>query len=399
MFVYIMNINFLNFNQISRIDSDAPIIDDIQIIQPNNPNEYYIKVFPYDIILTNLYLDPYIQPDIDYSKPLANPNTKRNFVLNVSTNHSLYKYKNDGVNLDDNKIYFPRFYISSLYKENDQYKENDEEKFINDLNTINNNEKELILANKNRLYPELYYIGNLLAKNGNVYRFSIMEKYDMTLKEYIESYDPLNDMTVDLTHLLNTLVDKMNILYYDINLDNCFVKILDDEIILKLGNLKPEKKLYIPNNENIKGATRFFYLIIFAYFLYKNNKNFLYKIIKSKYGEYDSKIELWKDIYCDPNYYYGKTIINIFYNSQEQNYNFDQSNYDGRRIIINDAFDKLFPMVTSYGAISALSGSKARSDSFGSLLVNLEMAQYDISRKGGKRKHFKKKYSRKRIKH
>ena len=59
-------------------------------------------------------------------------------------------------------------------------------------------------ANKNRLYPELYYIGNLLAKNGNVYRFSIMEKYDMTLKEYIESYDPVNDMTVDLTHLLNT---------------------------------------------------------------------------------------------------------------------------------------------------------------------------------------------------
>ena len=437
MFVYIMNINFLDLDKISRIKSNNPIIDDIQIDYSKNQ----VKIFPYDMILTKLFLDPYRELDINYSKPLANPST--NFVLNVSTNHSLYQYTNEGINLGNNQIYFPLFYISSLYKENDQYKEYDQEKFINDLNNIKNNEEELIRANRNKLYPKLYYIGNLLAKNGNVYRFSITEKYDMTLEEYLDKqFDNNNNldinmtaeldrnMSIGLTHLLNTLVHEMHIIYYNINLDNCFVKIFNDyDIILKLGNLKPEEKLYITNNTpnytNIKEATQFFYLIIFAFFLYtKYNKNFLYKIIEGTIHDNYEKIESWKDIYCDQDYHYGQTIVNHISPSEHNDY-LAQTDYNERRKIINSVFDKLIPMVQKYGKLSVRQ-NKSKSSSFGELMNMLELAGYEggpdddprgddnfdeegsdnsrgertfFNNTGGKRKHFKKKYSRKRIKH
>ena len=416
MFVYIMNINFLDLDTISRIDSNNPIIDDIQIDYSNNE----VKIFPYDMILTKLFLDPYRELDIDYSKPLANLYT--DFVLNVSTNHSLYQYTNEGINLDNNQIYFPLFYNSSLYKENDQ-------EFMNHLNNIKKNEEELISANENKLYPELYYIGNLLEKNGRVYRFSIMKKYDMNLQEYLDNNSYENNelldekMSLDLTNLLNNLVNKVHVIYYDINLDNCFVKILDNnEIILKLGNLKPEEKIYITDIPDIRdididGATKFFYLIMFAFFLYtKYNKNFLYKIIR----EYDySNIESWKDIYCDQNYRYGQTIINHISRTEYNDY-LAQTDYNGRRTIINRVFDKLMLMVKSYGKLS-VKEVKSKSSSFGNIIDNLELSDEDPNKdqrndggydggseyskmtfdknEGGKRKHFKKKYSRKRIKH
>lgn len=436
MFVYIMNINFLDLDTISRINSNNPIIDDIQIDYSKNE----VKIFPYDMILTKLFLDPYREVDIDYSKPLANPYT--DFVLNVSTDHSLYQYRNKGINLGNNQIYFPLFYNSSLYKENDQ-------EFMNDLNNIKNDEEELIRANINKLYPKLYYIGNLLAKNGNVYRFSITEKYDMTLEEYLDKQLDINmnseldrnmseelhiNMSIGLTHLLNTLVHEMRIIYYNINLDNCFVKILDNnDIILKLGNLKPEEKLYITNNTpnyiNIKEATKFFYLIMFAFFLYtKYNKNFLYKIIEGTIHDNYEKIESWKDIYCDQNYHYGQTIINYISPTEYDNY-LAQTDYNGRRKIINSVFDKLMLKVQSYGKLS-VKEVKSKSSSFGDIIDNLELSDEDtnkdqrddgydggsenvldeetdnsreertfVNNTGGKRKHFKKKYSRKRIKH
>ena len=66
---------------------------------------------------------------------------------------------------------------------------------------------------------------------------------------------------------------------------------------------------------------------------------------------------------------------------------------------INDVFDMLLESVRKFGTLSALSETKARSDSFGSLIAELEIKELGMPpRKGGKRKHFKKKYSRKRIK-
>tara|TARA_Y100000816_G_C26104042_1_gene586047 strand:- start:553 stop:1926 length:1374 start_codon:yes stop_codon:yes gene_type:complete len=328
---------------------EETIIDPILLpINDEEEKSKPAKIFYYYHIFSRLGLDHSIMNNVQSTQGGNNVvyfSSSSPYLLRISrkNNKSLYTFK--GSRLDTP---YGKLFVGYTLPKN--YHGRSERSHTSVLNTITKDEDNTLDASNNNLSPKLFYMGNMLCCDGKIYRFMIMEKYDMSLTDLLNItstlpneplpdddntddhlipskatifYDKENGLAIQLTRLLDEIIDTLGIVCYDIKPANTVVKVINDDqgnfshYLLKLIDwdsdfCKQEHFAYDKSITNFKEYLKFFNLLILGNFLHvKHQQNFLFDIVKERY-----KPELWQTwlyIFTNTNFEYSKHMIHYFY--------------------------------------------------------------------------------------
>ena len=307
------------------------------------------KIFYYYHVFSRLGLDHSIMNNVQSTQGGNNVvyfSSTSPYLLRISRKHnkSLYKFNGSILNSPAGRLFIG-------YTLPEKYRGRSERSHTSILNIITKDEDNTLRASNRNLSPKLFYMGNMLCLDGRIYRFMIMEKFDMSLSDLLNItsalpdeplpnddntdeqlipskneifYNPENGLAIQLTTLLDKIIEQLGIVCYDIKPANTVVKtIYDDDgnfshYLLKLIDWDSDfcKKEDFPSYDksitNFNDYLKFFNLLILGNFLYvKHNQNFLFDIVKKRY-----KPELWQTwlyIFTKPNLEYSKHMIHYFY--------------------------------------------------------------------------------------
>ena len=307
---------------IKQIETE-PIIDNIELnLDDRTPAKiyYYYHVFS-RLNLNYSILDRTQSTQGGNNTTFFSPDSKFLLRITKSTSKSLYRFKGQVA-----KTTFGHVFLGYTLPFNYKPKEG-VANFNNTKNILEEDEKNIIRANQEKLSPQLYYIGNILYNDGRIYRFMIMEKYDGTLTDFLERIIPTiqneikkkeiyNSLGKQLVEHLDNTYDILNIVCYDIKPGNCVVKQNGDEYILKLIDWDSDycktEVFEVDKIIEIGDCIKFFNLLILANFLHlRHNQNFLCEIVRERYDA--EKWNAWMEIFTDFDKQYSKHMIHYFY--------------------------------------------------------------------------------------
>ena len=327
---------------------ERTIIDDI-LLPINDPEENNkpFNIFYYYHVFSRLGLDHTVMNNVQSTQGGNNVvyfSSNSPYLLRISRKNdkSLYQFKGTSMRVPNVGILFVGYTLPK------NYKGRSERSHTTILNTITEDEQNTLNASNKNLSPKLYYMGNMLCADGKIYRFMVMEKYDMTLADlllytfnlpdkpplkddgsYDESvpnknkifYDRQNGLDIQLTRLLDEIIDTLGIVCYDIKPANTVVKLITDDkgnfnYILKLidwdSDFCKKEHFAVDKVIEIRDCIKFFNLLILANFLYlRHNQNFLSHVVRYRY---DATLwNSWMEIFTDFDKQYSKHMIHYFY--------------------------------------------------------------------------------------